>query len=531
MTDDIKIGSLFSGIGGLELGLEGAGAGKIVWQVEKERFCLDVLTKHWPSVVRYDDVRTVGEANLERVSVICGGSPCQSVSLAGGREGFANESKSGLWREYRRIVAEIRPDIVFVENVTGLSSSSRGWDFGEILSGLATLGYDAVWDRFKASDVGAPHKRERVFILAYLKGSDTIREYRRRAVADADGLGDSQRHPEASTVGAEWDARPPSVSGGALRHERACGEADVAGGVADTNDDMSQPRGRSRGMDGEGRHPSGAAQERQWSGDAVGGRCEDRGRISSEIDMDDADGARLEGYWRSVGADSLGHGQSGLAIDVAETVAEFRRELADTSSERQQRPREYAYSSGEASDGDWEGIDPVDGDGYGGRRSGDGDISGDDPLADTGRFDGHRRANRSARVIGEWSYGGRKEGPSDDQRGGSSEGEGHAEPSLGGEPSRVSSGLDGHERAITHGRWPSGPNAAQKDWEAPRVATKIKDRAARLKALGNAVVPQVACLAWKVLLDRALKASVAPSAVAKRQQVVYEQEDEDDADE
>ena len=166
--DGPAIGSLFSGIGGLELGVEHATGGHVVWQVEKSEFCRSVLATHYPNAVRYDDVCTVGE-NLARVNIICGGFPCQDLSLAGKRAGFAGE-KSSLWREYRRVVDLLRPSFVFVENVPPLTTSRGGWDFAEVLGALAALGYDAVWDRFRASDAGAPHRRERIFVLAYADG-------------------------------------------------------------------------------------------------------------------------------------------------------------------------------------------------------------------------------------------------------------------------------------------------------------------------------------------------------------------------
>ncbi len=158
------LGSLFSGIGGLDLGVEHATGGRCVWQVEKEEFGRAVLAKHWPDAVRYDDVCTVN--GLPAVDLICGGFPCQDVSLAGKRAGFAGE-RSSLWREYRRIIADVGPRLVFVENVPGLLTADDGHAFAEVLGDLAALGFDATWDVFRASDVGAPHRRERLFLLAY----------------------------------------------------------------------------------------------------------------------------------------------------------------------------------------------------------------------------------------------------------------------------------------------------------------------------------------------------------------------------
>src|SRR5512146_2306862 len=115
----LTIGSLFSGIGGLELGLERAGLGPVVWQVEKDAYCRAVLAKHWPDATRYEDVKDVGRGNLHNVDLICGGFPCQDVSCAGKRAGISGE-RSGLWTEFARITGELRPRYVIVENTAGL---------------------------------------------------------------------------------------------------------------------------------------------------------------------------------------------------------------------------------------------------------------------------------------------------------------------------------------------------------------------------------------------------------------------------
>jgi len=112
----MRIGSLFSGIGGLERGLELAGLGHTVWQVELNEYCRAVLAKHWPNAERFEDVSSVGKPTLAPVDLICGGFPCQDVSSAGKRAGLAG-ARSGLWFEYLRIVRELRPQWVVVENV------------------------------------------------------------------------------------------------------------------------------------------------------------------------------------------------------------------------------------------------------------------------------------------------------------------------------------------------------------------------------------------------------------------------------
>ncbi len=157
----LTIGSLFSGIGGLELGLEWAGLGPVKWQVEIEPYCRAVLAKHWPSARRYEDVRAVG-AGLDPVEIICGGFPCQDLSSAGTGLGL-DGARSGLWSEYARIVGELRPRFVVVENVADLA-----WNgLDRVLADLAGHGYDAVWFPMSAADVGATHIRERLFVVAY----------------------------------------------------------------------------------------------------------------------------------------------------------------------------------------------------------------------------------------------------------------------------------------------------------------------------------------------------------------------------
>lgn len=160
----MTVGSLFSGIGGFDLGFERAGY-DVRWQVEIDDYANRVLAKHWPDVRRYRDVRECGAANLESVDVVIGGFPCQDISFAGFGAGLDGE-RSGLWSEYRRIIGELRPRYVVVENVAALLD--RG--IGRVLGDLATLGFDAEWSTLSACSVGLPHMRQRLFIVAYANG-------------------------------------------------------------------------------------------------------------------------------------------------------------------------------------------------------------------------------------------------------------------------------------------------------------------------------------------------------------------------
>ena len=158
----LTFGSLFAGIGGFDLGFERAGM-RCVWQVEIDPFCQRVLAKHWPNVRRWDDVRTFPPEPTEdwTCDVICGGFPCQDVSLAGNRAGLAGR-RSGLWSEIVRCVRVVRPRFVVVENVAAL----LGNGMGRVLGDLAAVGYDAEWVCLPASAFGAWHHRDRVFVIS-----------------------------------------------------------------------------------------------------------------------------------------------------------------------------------------------------------------------------------------------------------------------------------------------------------------------------------------------------------------------------
>lgn len=156
----MTFGSLFAGIGGLDLGLERAGM-RCVWQVEIDEYCRRVLAKHWPGVRRHDDVKTFPPEGEWGCDLICGGFPCQDISNAGKRAGIEG-SRSGLWSEYVRIICEIRPSFVLVENVSAL----LGRGLGRVLGDLAESGFDAEWDCLPAAAFGAHHLRDRVFVIA-----------------------------------------------------------------------------------------------------------------------------------------------------------------------------------------------------------------------------------------------------------------------------------------------------------------------------------------------------------------------------
>lgn len=160
----ITFGSLFAGIGGFDLGFERAGM-RSLWACEIDKQCQMVLAKHFPKTKLYEDITQL--SSPPAVDVLCGGFPCQDLSVAGRRAGLAGE-RSGLWWEFHRIIGECKPRIVVIENVPGLLSSAGGRDFAVILRGLAELGYCAAWRVLDSQYFGVSQRRRRVFIVGSL---------------------------------------------------------------------------------------------------------------------------------------------------------------------------------------------------------------------------------------------------------------------------------------------------------------------------------------------------------------------------
>ena len=213
----MRAGSLFTGIGGIDLGLEWAGF-TTAWQVESDEYCRRVLARHWPDVPRWGDVATfppdanrepwisgrdepvgeteggiaIGRDRPERVDLISAGFPCQPVSVAGSQLG--QEDDRWLWPETIRIVRQLRPRYVLLENVPGLLSVDGGRLFGTVLGDLAASGFDAWWTCLSAAACGAPHIRDRVFIVGYrhADGEPTLPVDAETAGVQGDGDGGSK---------------------------------------------------------------------------------------------------------------------------------------------------------------------------------------------------------------------------------------------------------------------------------------------------------------------------------------------------
>lgn len=252
----MTMGSLFSGIGGLELGLEWAGLGPVVWQVEQDEFCRAVLAKHWPHVDRsVSDVRAVATSALPRTRGIVGGFPCQDVSGAGEGAGLAG-ARSGLWFVMRDIIAARRPEFVVVENV---ASGKKRW-LCQVRTDLQALGYRARAVQISAADVGAPHLRERIFVLGladpWSSGCEGGTEAQAaesdpgwcgdRTMGDARSAGLEERQGERDHDGPQF-AAPERA--GTLAAAHGLRRLQPQGGELDERDarEMGKPAGEGRG--------------------------------------------------------------------------------------------------------------------------------------------------------------------------------------------------------------------------------------------------------------------------------------------
>lgn len=240
----IKLGSLFAGIGGFELGAQWAfdRAGiphKILFQVEQNKYCQSVLRKHWPGTQIFDDVRAVGRHNLPDVDVLIGGFPCQDISVAGHQKGIINGKKSSLWFEMLRIIGELRPAIVVLENVPAIVRVGGP----VVVGGLTEIGYDCEWQIVSARQFGAPHLRKRWFCVATDTESGQRRRVRCRQICEEGqkSSGQKSRHEprhsgpqavatDANRIGLQT-TRAKQQTTGTLK----CGELDPS--TADANRD------------------------------------------------------------------------------------------------------------------------------------------------------------------------------------------------------------------------------------------------------------------------------------------------------
>lgn len=224
----MRVLDLFAGIGGFTIGLEKAGFETVAF-CEIEPYAQKVLRKNWPEVPIYDDVRTITADRLIsdgiRVDVITGGFPCQDISVAGNQAGIADGTRSGLWSECARLIGELRPRYAIFENVTNLLNGERGAWFKRVLWDISALGYDAEWHCIPASELGAHHHRDRIWIVAYPRGSkriagaeeqSIIRAMQEDGAVNSDVSGRSETHAAflADTHGAGQQQSNEALAGG-----------------------------------------------------------------------------------------------------------------------------------------------------------------------------------------------------------------------------------------------------------------------------------------------------------------------------
>lgn len=235
---------------------------RTIWQVEQDAFCRAVLAHHFPDAERFEDVCEVGAANLEPVDLICGGFPCQDLSVAGKGAGIDAE-RSGLWAEFARIIGELRPRYVVVENVPALLRNE--W-LGRVLGDLAAVGYDAEWDCLPASAFGAPHRRDRIWLVAYPGGEGPQRA----------GLAEQGGRPELG---------------------RRSGSGEVADAARNAEAGAASPTGSERQRVGPGGERSGASGAAVDEGRSVHDADRRRHRPSQRPLRAGGDGAQRPGWW------------------------------------------------------------------------------------------------------------------------------------------------------------------------------------------------------------------------------------------
>lgn len=215
----MTFGSLFAGIGGFDLGLERAGM-TCSWQVEKDGYAASVLAKHWPDVRRWREAETFPPQDGDdwSVDLIAAGVPCQPISQAGKRKGTSDER--WMWGECLRIVADLRPRFFVAENPTNILNDDRGRTFTGIVRAIASVGYVCEWHVIRASDVGARHRRPRVWIVAH---ADELRWERSKSPEALQSMGETWNEPARSGKprrGRRYQMAATTGLGDCLRRQR-----------------------------------------------------------------------------------------------------------------------------------------------------------------------------------------------------------------------------------------------------------------------------------------------------------------------
>lgn len=476
-----KVIDLFSGIGGFSLGLEETGHFETVAFCEIEKYPQKILKKHWPDVPIYEDVKNVTAKRLradgiitngDRI-VVTGGFPCQDISVAGHQKGITAE-RSGLWSELHRIIGEIRPDYALVENVSALLSGpgeQPGEWFGKILGDLAEIGFDARWYSIQASDMGAPHKRNRVWIVGYPNdnGPSELRITENER-GNKRGEKKTLKQSERSSNVADSDSRLCGRGGtigqsGEDKERRLYSEKEEQA----THDLRSKTigcdtvRGKTEDV---ANSENNRGEQTEWQGgQGVRGRSNDRSRIETErediktnvpnsnrngrIEMSNResgknDGSRASLHEQERNTDSpqetfvpnsdskgsqrpIGEGKTRAKRTSSRHIAKCGNDVPNSNSERPQRFREKRHSMGET-----------------GLRN--------------------RETRRKKNVWASESF---------------------ICDLVDGLPSELA---DRVRRKLDDN------GIAYRDREVPKLGTGISDRVAKLKALGNSIVPQIATL-------------------------------------
>jgi DNA (cytosine-5)-methyltransferase 1 len=256
----VKIGSLFSGYGGLDMGVQAVLGGEVAWHVEFDAAPSKILAHHWPDVPNYGDITQVDFSQVEPVDILTGGFPCQDLSLAGRRAGMRPGTRSGLWADYLKAIDVLRPRLAVIENVRGLLSGCAESDadsdggpcprcagdtgarhapsvraLGRVLIDLARIGYDARWLGLRAAEAGAPHGRFRVFVLAHPAGERWERGLSGPQAGSSPAALDSATDP----AGERWREGWPESTG---REGRSA--VDLGGTPASADADSGRPEER-----------------------------------------------------------------------------------------------------------------------------------------------------------------------------------------------------------------------------------------------------------------------------------------------
>lgn len=393
----LTIGSLFSGIGGIELGFELEGGFKVRWFIEQDKYCQRVLRKHWPGVPIYGDIRTVDFERLEPVDILTGGFPCQDISTANPRGKGIEGERSRLWSYFAEAIRVLRPRYAIAENVPMLANKG----LYVVLRDLAESGYNAEWNIVSARGVGARHLRRRIFIVAYPEcESGYVRAY--------------------AECGERW-------------HEQAQLNTPKGGLVADPASRGAQPA-QQRGQ------LCGAIEEGADMADSDEFHGNDGRRAASEVLREQSRQAELSGSEDVADPNAARLQRHGRPLNRAGELftAEARIQLAEL---RERNAR-----------GIWR-VDPADLCNSAGERLPDGR---------TGAV-GEPRTNAESERS-DWRA---------------------TQSCVGGMVDGLPAGLDRPYRE-----------------HIPRVARGVPDRVARLKCLGNVVVPQVAQFIARRIMDK-----------------------------